>query len=211
MKNTIKSDASLDASLVWHEKGKRELLKTVVLTVTERDCVSFDGKEGQYVVMDAPDWVIVIPETSTGFLVVKQWRHGEKALSIEFPGGVAEKGEEPKEAAARELLEETGCTASSLIFLGKMNPNPALMSNHVHVFLAQGLERTSELSLDDDERLRAYFISREEVMRLAGKSECPHALMTAALALYLIHESEQSKQPPQANSCSPASAEAKEA
>lgn len=182
---------------MWQERGKKELLKTVVFTVTERDCVSYDGMEGKYVVMDAPDWVIVIPETSTGFLVVKQWRHGEKSLSVEFPGGVAEAGEVPAAAAARELLEETGMRAKTLVPLGTMNPNPALMSNQVHVFLAADLERVAAQSLDDDERLAAYELSREEVFAMAGKSEFPHALMTAALGLYLIKRgvSSSSSQP----------------
>lgn len=181
-------------ALVWREKSNRELLATSVFTVTERDCVSFDGFSGKYIVVDAPDWIIVIPQTKTGFIMVKQWRHGERALSIEFPGGVAEKGETPAAAAERELLEETGFKAGVLIPLGTMNPNPAFMSNHVHVFLAKDLVCTGHQSLDDDERLNAFQMSMAEVLHLAGKPDYPHALMTAALALYLIREEELAKE-----------------
>lgn len=191
MKNTTNSDNAL----VWKEVGKRELLRTCVMTVTERDCVSFDGQTGKYIVMDVPDWVIVIPEVEDGneksLLVVKQWRHGEKALSTEFPGGVAEKGEKAEDAAARELLEETGAVAGRLTHLGTMNPNPALMSNHVHVFLAQELKFTGHQSLDEDERLNYFKMSIKSVMQSAATPACPHALMTAALALYMIHESRE--------------------
>lgn len=181
-----------DAALVWSEKGKRVILPTRVVTVTERDCVSFDGQEGKYIVLDAPDWVIVIPEviTESGekhFLMVKQWRHGEKALSIEFPGGVAEAGERPEDAAARELKEETGAVAKRLIKLGMFNPNPAIMSNHVHIFLARDLLRTGEQSLDADERLAYLEMTADEVYSLTGCPACPHAIMASALALYLIH------------------------
>ena len=100
-----------DKKLIWHEKFRREVFKTPVFAVTERISVSPDGTEGVYIVNEAPDWVIVIPDDGENFLMVRQWRHGEKSLSIEFPGGVIDKGEVPLEAAKRELLEETGATA----------------------------------------------------------------------------------------------------
>lgn len=180
--------ASDDSALVWSETGKTELLKTVVMTVNETRSVSSDGQEGRYIVMDAPDWVIVIPDLGEKFLMVKQWRHGERALSVEFPGGVMEAGETPAEAAARELKEETGCEAGSLVHLGSMNPNPALMSNHVHVFLAEGLRKVSEQCLDSDEYLNCFPLGKSEALASLGTKEFPHALMTAAAALYLARE-----------------------
>ena len=51
-----------DEQLRWKESGRKELLKTRVLTVTERESVSPDGQTGQYVVLEAPDWVITIQE-----------------------------------------------------------------------------------------------------------------------------------------------------
>ena len=101
-----------DDKLKWSEGQPETLLKTVVCNVTSRHNVSREGVEGDYIIMDAPDWAIVIAEKDDKFLMVKQWRHGEAALSIEFPGGVIDKGESPEEAARRELEEETGCKAA---------------------------------------------------------------------------------------------------
>ena len=90
-----------DEKLKWKEGVPEPLLETVVCSVTKRHNVSFDGTEGDYIIMNAPDWVIVIPEKNDNFLMVKQWRHGEAALSVEFPGGVIDKGEAPEQAARR--------------------------------------------------------------------------------------------------------------
>lgn len=174
-----------DENLKWTEKSSKELLKTVVFDVTSRHSVSADGLEGDYIVVNARDWAIVIPEDGDDFLMVKQWRHGEKALSVEFPGGVIDEREDPEHAARRELLEETGCEAGSLKKLACFNPNPALFSNHVHIFLAQNLKKTSEQKLDEDEYVNFFKMPKTQVIQKMGTPEMPHGLMAAALGIYL--------------------------
>lgn len=177
-----------DKSLIWKETKRKQLLKTVVMTVMETTSISPEGTEGNYIVMDARDWAIVIPVIEDTFLMVQQWRHGERALSMEFPGGVIEKDETPAYAAARELKEETGFTAENLFELGTMNPNPALMTNHVHIFLAENLVKSGTQSLDADEYVHFYQIPKTEVYKNIGTPAYPHALMCAALMLYKNHE-----------------------
>ena len=124
---------------------------------------ALDGTVGDYIIMNAPDWVIVIPEINENFLMVKQWRHGEKSLSVEFPGGVIDENEKPETAALRELQEETGFIAEKLTKLGMANPNPALFSNHVHVFLAENLKSTGVQHLDNDEFINSIELPKNEV------------------------------------------------
>ena len=186
-----------DEKLKWTCGPKKSLLKTVVFDVTSstNTCCDVDRTvSGDYIVLDAPDWVIVIPETEgTGadgqvqkeFYMVKQWRHGAKCLSVEFPGGVIDKGEDPETAARRELLEETGCQAGKLTKLGQVNPNPALFSNHVHVFLAQGLKCTQGQSLDSDEFVNVIKVPVEQIKKDMGSEQFPHALMSTAMMFYL--------------------------
>ena len=177
---------SEDEKLKWKVEGKKVLLSTRVFDVTELHSRSPDGKNtGDYIVNDAPQWVIVIPVHGDNFLMVKQYRHGLGALSVEFPGGVIDKGEEPEEAARRELLEETGTVAGKLTLLGSYNPNPALFSNRNYVFLAEDLEFTNKQNLDNDEFLNYMELSRREVLDGMGTAEFPHALMASALCLYL--------------------------
>jgi len=172
--------------LEWSVKGEKELLKTPVFTVNETDSLSPDGKEGHYVVMDAPDWVIVIPELNGKFLMVKQWRHGNNSLSIEFPGGVINRGEKPEIAANREMEEETGYKAGKFTYLGCANPNPALMKNRVHFFAAEELQGSGRQHLDEDEYIEYLQVPVEEVYEKIGSEEYPHALMMSALLKYML-------------------------
>ncbi|WP_428769407.1 NUDIX hydrolase [Treponema sp. HNW] len=186
-----------DTALIW-KTGKKELLcKTPVFTVNRQYAVSPEGLTKNFITMDAADWVICIPvlnaqqtEPIAGikqkcFVMVEQWRHGAKTLSIEFPGGVIDKGESPECAAARELSEETGFTAGKLISLGAINPNPALFSNTVHFFAAENLVDTKKQNPDEDEFIKRLVIPAAEVIKKTGRPPYIHALMAAALGLYL--------------------------
>lgn len=174
-----------DEKLKWKTGESKTLLKTVVFDLTSSHNTSSTGVEGDYIIMNAPDWVIVIPEINNNFLMVKQWRHGSECLSVEFPGGVIDKGEEPETAAYRELKEETGYSAGKLTKLGSINPNPALFSNKVHIFLAEDLKKVSAQELDNDEFINYIELSIEEVIEGIGTPQFPHALMGTAVALYL--------------------------
>lgn len=175
--------------LIWTEESSREVFTTRIFSIRELLCRSPSGKTGLYTALDAPDWAVVIPvlETERGreMVMVRQWRHGSRELSLEFPGGVFERGEAGETAAARELREETAYAAGHILKLGEMSPNPAIMSNHVHFFLATDLQHTGEQHLDEDEYVDVELIPAEEVIRSMGKPPYTHALMAAALMLYL--------------------------
>ena len=176
-------------NLVWTEEGRRTAFACPVFSVGERYCRSPANVLRTYTVLDTSDWAMVIPELETErgreFVMVRQWRHGARELSLEFPGGVFEKGEAAAAAAARELREETGYVAEKIEELGVFNPNPAIMSNRIHFFLARNLEAPLEQELDDDEYVEVETVPWEEVLSGLGKPPYIHALMGTALALYL--------------------------
>jgi 8-oxo-dGTP pyrophosphatase MutT (NUDIX family) len=177
-----------DTHLIWKEESRREIFKSPVFTIQESVSRSPRADLAVFTVMEAPDWAIVIPvlETPQGprFVMVRQWRHGAQELSLEFPGGVFESGEEGATAAARELWEETAYRAGRIRKLGEMSPNPALMANKVHFFLAEELEDLGQQHLDADEYVEVVLVSPEEVAQNMGRPPYIHALMAAALALY---------------------------
>jgi len=179
--------------LTWTEEKRKQVFNCNVFTVSEAYCKAprffAENKEGKiFSIIDTKDWAIVIPviETPKGkqFLMVWQWRHGSQSLSLEFPGGVFNPGENAEEAAARELREETGYKAKKVKKLGEFSPNPAIMSNTVHFFLAEDLTDTGTRSLDEDEFVEVELINIEEVIKGMGRAPYVHALMGAALALY---------------------------
>jgi 8-oxo-dGTP pyrophosphatase MutT (NUDIX family) len=173
--------------LIWHELERREVCRTGLLTVRNTVCRSPEGENRVFTVIDCSDWAIVVPVLNSGkdFLMVRQWRHGSKEISLEFPGGVFEPGEDPAAAAARELREETAYSPGRIRKIGEFSPNPAIMSNRVHFFLAEDLTSLENQDLDEDEFVDVEVLPIEEVFRGIGRPPYVHALMGSAYALYL--------------------------
>ena len=179
-----------EKKLEWSLVDRKQVFKTPVFDIFEQKSCSPKNMEGNYVVLDAPDWVLVIPvlENPTRFIMVKQWRHVTLSVSTEFPGGVIDPGEAPEAGARREVLEETGYEIGKLTHLGSFSPNPAIMSNTVHCFLAEELIPTGTQHLDPDEFVEYFTLPEEEVFEKMGSAEFPHGLMVAALQLYRQHK-----------------------
>ena len=63
------------------------------------------GDRHDFFRIDSADWVNVVPITATGEIVmVRQYRHGSREITLEIPGGMVDPGETPAQAAGRELL-----------------------------------------------------------------------------------------------------------
>lgn len=151
-------------------------------------CELTNGNLLDATIFEFRSWANIVALTKNGeVLLVKQYRHGVCEALLEFPGGVVEDGEDPQEGAKRELLEETGYAASSVIQVGKLYPNPALQTNTLHCFLALDAEKVSEQKLDAGEDIDVYLVPLEELIQIAKRGEFRHALMTAVLFSVLSH------------------------
>ena len=176
-----------DNSIIWKESGiKQVVYKGPIFEIDQVERISPEGNLYPFVICRTPDWVTVIPELSGGeeFLMVRQFRHGSGTITMEFPAGVVDPGETPLQAAIRELLEETGYEAEQMILIGKINPNPAFMSNTSWTYLARGLKKTSDLDLDESEFIQGETIGRNTLNREMGKGEYDSAIMVQAWYWY---------------------------
>ncbi len=178
--------------LIWREIDRASLLDAHIFEVFRSRRRASDGKENEYVLVDSPDWCNVIApvERSDGvscFAMARQYRQGSRSVTVEFPGGLVDDGESPEAAALRELEEETGYTAESLVLIGRVNPNPAFMSNTAYTYLASGVRLDREQALDENERLDALLVPVEEVVELVRPDFHVHAIMMSALHWYALY------------------------
>jgi len=142
------------------------------------------GAEADFVVCETRDWVLVIPVTPDGQVVlVRQYRHGVQRVVLEVPGGVIDPGETPEATAARELREETGYQAERVRYVGRMMPNPALNNAHLHVVLAEGCRKAGQPTPDPFERIEVLQRPLGDVPAMIASGEICHGLVIAAFAL----------------------------
>lgn len=146
-----------------------------------------DGKLHDFYVVNAPDWINVVAITPHNeFLLIKQYRHGIRDITIEIPGGMIDPGESPLESAKRELLEETGYKSENWKKIGMVHPNPAIMSNNCYTFLALNCKRVSEPNFDSTENIETFFCSSDEIKKYITEGSITHSLVVAAFNFYFL-------------------------
>ena len=160
--------------------------------------VSPAGQEGEFCIIETPDWVNVVPVLrgpggEERFLMVRQYRQGARMVTTEFPAGLVDPGEDPRDTAIRELREETGCTAGALTLIGTIAPNPAFMTNLCHTFLAEGISRAGETDPDDLELLEIREVDGDELERAIGTGEFVNSLVLSAYLLYRRNQERQKR------------------
>ena len=142
--------------------------------------------------IESAEWVNVVPLTACQDLVmVRQFRQGSRSVTLEVPGGLVDPGESPVEAAARELLEETGYRARRLESLGSINPNPALFANRVHMFVAIDCESVAPIQNESTEETAVELLPLADLPSTLGAGGIDHALVVATLYHFDLWRSER--------------------
>jgi ADP-ribose pyrophosphatase len=144
------ADATAGAKPQHVEPGKissRRIYTGRIISL-DADTVRFpDGSVGELEMVRHPGASAVVPFVSDPrgddpqILLIKQYRYAAEQYLYEIPAGRLDPGEEPPQCAARELREETGCTAERVEFMFTMLTTPGFTDERIHVFLATGLER----------------------------------------------------------------------
>lgn len=133
--------------------------------------------------------VCVVPVTDEGEIIcVRQYRYPVAAVMLEIPAGKLDsKTEDPREAAIRELREETGATCQKLTYMGKYYSSPAILDECIHMYMAEGLE-FGNTDFDEDEFIEIVKIPVDELVGMIMRGEIPDgktqsAVMRAAYAI----------------------------
>jgi ADP-ribose pyrophosphatase len=146
-----------------------------------------DGRETKFDIVDHGGSVVIIPIDHEGNLwFVRQYRHAAGQDLLELPAGTREGNEPFEECAAREIREETGMEAGSLIQIGFFYLAPGYSTEYMGVFLATDLKH-NPLEADDDEFLSVEKIPVREAIQIAERGEIPDAKSLASLLMARPH------------------------
>jgi 8-oxo-dGTP pyrophosphatase MutT (NUDIX family) len=138
-------------------------------------------KAHDFYILESRDWVNVIPLTPANEVVlVRQYRHGIRELTLEIPGGLVESGDSPEHSACRELREETGYEAGTITPLGAVHPNPAFLNNRCYTYVALDVVPAGDQEQDEKEDIEVVLKPLHELPRSIQRGEITHSLVIAA-------------------------------
>lgn len=174
----------------WEVLESRHVVRRPPWLTVRQDRVRLPGGAviEDYYVLEYPDWVNVIPVTPDGRIVlIRQYRHGARAVHYELPAGVRDADDADLEATARrELLEETGYAGGEWSRLSTLSANPATHTNFSHTFLARGVTRAREPSLEETEEISVRVVDPDELRGVLASGGVLQALYAAPLYQYLL-------------------------
>ncbi|HLR26760.1 MAG TPA: NUDIX hydrolase [Fodinibius sp.] len=177
----------------WSVSHENKEYQTPIFNLFRRSMRLQDEAEslsGDFYVLQAPEWINVIPITPENEVVlVEQYRYGIEQPTLEIPGGMVDAGEEPGESARRELLEETGYRSDRWKSLGKVSANPAIMDNFAHIYLAEECVYEKETNFDTHERINVHLVPMQTFLEYVADGTIHHSIVVAAVARYLLMQS----------------------
>ncbi|MGM0501395.1 MAG: NUDIX hydrolase [Bacillota bacterium] len=163
----------------WEIIKDKILYSNGMVKFREQECYHSKKDVGHHFFrMEFLDWVNVVPITTDNQVVlVRQYRFGTEKFTLELPGGTLDLGEDdPKLAAKREMLEETGYLGEELVSLGNVAVNPAIQNNYCHFYLTANVTKVQQQELDNSEDIEIVLASWSEIDELIAQQEIEHSL-----------------------------------
>ena len=177
----------------WKTVSRRVILAHSKFLTVEEHVVELPvcGAGGPRVITDwpwliTPDFVNVVAVTEEGwFLCFRQTKYGIEGTSLAPMGGYLEPGEDPRQAAQRELLEETGYQAREWLALGSYRVDASRGAGMAFFYLARGAHRVAQATPDDLEEQELLLLTRSEMAAALAAGEFKALPWAAIVALAL--------------------------
>jgi ADP-ribose pyrophosphatase len=136
-------------------------------------------------VITHPGSVVVLPVAEDGrILMIRQYRHAARQYLWELVAGRIDDGETVRQAAIRELKEETGYRAKRFTEFLDVFPSPGFLEERMHILLAQGLT-PGEAQPEPDEKIISHAYTVEELKRMIRKGQLRDGKSIAGILYYL--------------------------
>jgi len=147
-----------------------------------------DGTLAERAIVEHPGAVaLVVIDDDGRWLLVEQYRHAARQRMLEVPAGTREPGEDPATTAARELREETGFAARSIVRIGGAWMAPGFTSEYIHYYLATDLYPAPLDSGDEEDLSAPVPRTLEELDREVASGRIEDAKTIVAMHFYRVH------------------------
>lgn len=149
-------------------RNRKIVFNGIVVDIEQMDVLI--GNQGWYTyqIVRHPGGAAVLPlHEDDSVTLIRQLRPAADDFLLELPAGRLAPEEDPKLAAARELIEETGLTAGSLVSLGILHSSPGVFDEVIHLFLAMGLTQ-GVATPEDYEEIACVRIPFAEALAMAA-------------------------------------------
>jgi ADP-ribose pyrophosphatase len=156
------------------------------------DVINIGGKEKIYTRIKRKNYSTVVPFVSQDqILVIKSYRHLINSIQIEVASGYIEPGEEPNEAAVRELREETGYKANKIIGIGSYTLDYTMFDQKGYLFVAYDLEYEGLQQLGTMELIEPAIMTVKEVLKLLSEGKILNASSIVAFYKAINYHSQK--------------------
>ena len=170
--------------LEYKEISRKQAYKGKRIQVDEIEYLNGEKKVHREHVK-AGEAVVVLPITEDNkVIMVQEPRTPIEQVILALPAGMIEPGEQPEDAAIRELEEETGYLASNVEFMREYYPSVGYSNEKLKLYLATGFKKTQQ-HLDPEEDINVVEVPMEELIEMLDKNEIITASATIAIMHYL--------------------------
>jgi ADP-ribose pyrophosphatase len=180
----------------WKKISSRPVGDFKIFTIRSNQLISPRTQQPhEFFVIDCVDLVNVIALTPDRqhLVMIEQYRHGSNSFELEIPGGMIDaKDRSPELAGLRELREESGYAGEQAQVIGRLLPNPAIMSNTCFTILVENCRCLHPVEFDHGEDLATRLVPVADLPELVRSGKIRHSLVMAALYYFDLRQRSQS-------------------